>query len=180
MNKRLLCTLFVLALFGLSVSASANDEAAVSSTVDRFYKLHRSRSGLMSTHELNLRKGWFTAELTRLFQNEIKREEEFVRKNPDEKPYFGDGFPFQPYEECVVNEKLVLNRLELGKVKLNGRTATIDVKFFIPEQCAADVPDPLLDSFQIELTRGTTGKWLINDWMFADGRLSAILKREKY
>ena len=129
---------------------------------------------------MNFLKPWFSAELTKLFQNEIRREAQFVQKHPSEKPYFGDGFPFNPYEECLVKEKIVLNRIELGDAKISGNNADIEVKFFIPNECRDQVNEPLIDTYIVKLIKGKN-KWLINDWIFSDKTsLLNILKREKY
>lgn len=171
----------ILTLIGFfSGLAFAQTEADEKSTVENFYKFYRTRNGLVSTHELNLLKGWFTAELTRLFRYEIKREDEFVRKYPNDKPYFGDGFPFQPFEECVIGDKIFLNRLETGAIKIEANKAIVEVKFFIPKECEDQVEEKLLDTYEIELLKSKS-RWLINDWIYADGkRLTEILKREKY
>lgn len=158
----------------------AQTEVDAKSTIEKFYKFQRTRNGQLSTHELNLLKGWFTVELVRLFRYEIKREDEFIRKNHNEKPYFGDGFPFAPYEECVIGEKIILNQLEIGKVKLEANKAIVEVNFLIPKECENQVNDKLLDTYKIELLKSKS-RWLINDWIYNDGkRLTEILKREKY
>lgn len=178
-NKHRFILSFALLLFASNLVFS-QAEAEIKSIVENFYKFQRTRNGQISTHELNLLKGWFTPELTQLFRYEIKREDGFVRKHPDDKPYFGDGFPFQPFEECVIEEKVILNRLEVGEVKITANKATVGVKFFIPKECESQVKDKLLDSYKIELLKSKT-RWLINDWIYSDGKhLTAILKREKY
>lgn len=155
-------------------------EAAAKSTVNGFYKFHRKRSGLISVHELNLRKRWFSIELIRLFRREIKREDDFVKKNPDEKPYFGDGFPFQPFEECVVNDRIIWNEMVIGTAKIKDGKAFVEVRFFIPKECEDQVSEGLLDSYEVELVKGKK-RWLINDWIYSDGqRLSDVLKRDEY
>lgn len=178
-NKYNIIFSLILLIFA-SIPIFAQSESDAKSTVEKFYKFYRTRNGLVSTHELNLLRGWFTAELTGLFRNEIRREDEFTRKNPDEKPYFGDGFPFQPYEECVVEEKLILNRLETEKVEITGNKATVEVNFYIPKECEDQVSEKLLDSYKIELVKSKT-RWLINDWIYSKGeRLTDILKRKEY
>ncbi len=176
-KHRFLVCLAIILIFSLSNFAQSQ---IVSETVEKFYKFHRTGSGIVSTHELNLRKTWLTAELTQLFRYEIKREDEFTRKYPNDKPYFGDGFPFQPFEECVIDNKIILNRLEIGKVEINTNKAIVEVKFFIPKECEDQVENKLLDTYKIELVKSKT-RWLINDWIYSDKmKLSNILKREKY
>ena len=163
-----------------SILTAAQTAADAKATIEKFYKFHRARSGIISTHELNLRKPWLTPELIRLFRYELTREDAFVKKNPDEKPYFGDGFPFQPYEECVVDEKIILNRLEIGEVKIEKAKAVVEIRFFIPPECEKQTAEKLLETYKIELLK-TGSRWLINDWLYADGkRLTEILKRKKY
>ncbi len=172
--------LSLILILWVNFSIFAQTGADAKSTVEKFYKFQRTRNGQISTHELNLLKGWFTAELTKLFRYEIKREDEFIRKNPSDKPYFGDGFPFAPYEECVIGEKIILNQLEIGKTKLELNKALVEVKFLIPKECENQESDKLLDTYKIELLK-TKSRWLINDWIYDDGkRLTEILKREKY
>ena len=176
-KHRFLLCLAIILTFSLSNFAQSQ---IVSETVEKFYKFHRIRSGIVSTHELNLRKTWLTSELAKLFRNEIKREDEFTRKHPNDKPYFGDGFPFQPFEECVIDNKIILNRLEIGKVEINANKAMVEVKFFIPKECEDQVEKKLLDTYQVELVKSKT-RWLINDWIYADGKkLSNVLRRVKY
>ncbi len=175
--KRLLTITLTILIFQNFVSAIETDPKIV---VEKFYKFHRTRNGALSTHELNLLKGWLTNDLVKLFRNEIKREEVFTRKNPNDKPYFGDGLPFLPYEECVVGDKIILNRLETGKAKVELNKAIVEVKFFIPKECEGQAENNLIDIYEIELQKNKT-RWLINDWIYSDGkRLTEVLKREKY
>lgn len=177
-NYKLIFGLLLVLFIPIFISAQAEKETK--ETVEKFYKLYRTRSGLFSTHELNLLKGWFTPNLTNLFRNEIKREDEFIRKNPSDKPYFGDGFPFKPYEECVVNEKIVPNKLEIGKTEISGNKALIEVMFYVPTECEEQVENKLIDTYKIELIK-TKNRWQINDWIYNDGHiLTEILKRKDY
>lgn len=177
-KRKIILSLILILSVSLSIFAQTEEEAK--NTVEKFYKFYRTRNGQITTHELNMLKGWFTADLTNLFRNEIRREEEFTRKHPDEKPYFGDGFPFQPYEECVKGEEIILNRIEIGEVKITANKALVEVKFYIPKECESQVKEKLLEKYKIELVKNKT-RWLINDWIYDDGKkLTNILKREKY
>jgi hypothetical protein len=159
----------------LGASVFAQKQTAVE-TVNSFYKFHNSRSGIFSLHEVKLRKRWLTAELYKLFLNEIKREDEFTRKNTDEKPHFGDGFPLQPFAECVIDEKVLSNLYEASEISNDAAKAVVEVKFYSPAPCGKK----LLDAYKIELVK-TKNVWLIADWIYADGaRLSDDLKRKEY
>jgi len=167
----------LLLFFGMTVYAQ---NKGASETVKSFYKFHLSRSGIFSLHEVKIRKRWFTGELYRLLLFELTREDEFTRKNPSEKPFFGDGFPFEPLEECVVNEKIVPNVYEIREVSATTNKAIIEIKFFVPKECEDQVEEKLLDSYQLELLK-IRNIWQINDWIYRDQeKLSTTLKREKY
>lgn len=172
-----------LLLFGLmlliSMSVFAQKQSA-SETVQSFYKFHLSRSGLFSLHEVKLRQRWFTSELNRLLLFELKREDEFTRKHPDEKPHFGDGFPFEPLEECVVGEKIIRNLYQTKEISVDSKRAVVEIKFFMPKECQSEKEDSLIDTLKIELLK-TKNSWLINNWIYSDeSKLSDDLKREKY
>jgi hypothetical protein len=176
-KQRFWLALALTPMFGLSVFGQNKNP---SETVISFYKFHLARSGIFSLHEVKIRKRWLTAELYRLLLYEIKREDEFTRKNPSDKPFFGDGFPFEPLEECVDGEKVIRNLYEIKEVSADANKAIVEVKFFIPKECEDDVEKRLLDVYQIELLK-VRNIWLINDWIYADkGKLSETLKREKY
>lgn len=166
----------LLFLFAFDTGVSGQQRSAVE-TVKSFYKFHNSRSGIFSLHEVKLRKRWFTAALYNLFLNEIKREDEFIRKNPSEKPHFGDGFPLQPFAECVIGEKVLNNLYEAFETVSNEPAkAFVEVKFYSPEICKKQ----LLDTYKIELIK-MKNVWLINDWIYSDGsRLTEDLKRKDY
>lgn len=172
MRKILLISALIFA-FALGVSAQKSGAAE---TVKSFYVFHNSRSGLFSLHEVNLRRKWFTAELYKLFLNELKREDEFTEKNPTEKPHYGDGFPLQPFSECVDGEKVIVNTFEVKEISSDAATATVEVKFYSPEKCKKE----LIDTYKVELVK-TKSVWRISDWIFPDKkRLTDDLKRKEY
>jgi hypothetical protein len=176
LEKRRFLFAIILTFFLSSFSfAQTKDDAKL--TVEKFYKFYRTRNGLMSTHELNLIKPWFTIELTKLFQNEIKREVEFSKKNWNEKPHFGDGFPFNPYDECVNDGKVVLNNIEISEVTIDVTKAMVEVKFSQPKECD---DSEYIDTYKIELLK-SKNRWLINDWIYQDDtKLTDDLKRKDY
>lgn len=163
----------LISAFALSVSAQKQNAAE---TVKSFYTFHNTRSGLFSLHELNLRRKWLTPELYKLFLNELKREDEFTKKNPSEKPHYGDGFPLQPFSECVDGETVINNTFEVKEISSDASKATIEVKFYSPEKCKKE----LIDTYKVELVK-TKNTWLINDWVYSDGaKLTDDLKRKVY
>jgi hypothetical protein len=144
--------------------------------VESFYNFHRARSGIFDASEVDLHKKWFSAELNTLFQNELKREKEFLEKNPTDKPHFGDGFPFKPYEECSINGKSVKNDFKIGETIENANKTLVEVKFYQPKECNGE----LIETYKVELIKNKK-IWLINDWIYSDNkRLSEDLKRAEY
>jgi hypothetical protein len=166
----------LITIFFVSTFAFGQTNTDVKSTVEKFYKFYRTRNGVVGTHELNYLKPWFTRDLTKLFQTEIKREAEYIKKNHDDKPHFGDGFPFNPYEECVVKNNVILNIIKVGEPKIDVTEAIVEVTFTQPKECG----EAEIDIYQIELSK--YGKrWLIKDWIYSDGkRLTDDLKRKDY
>lgn len=162
-------------LLSLSTSIFAQKQDA-SATVEAFYKFHLSRSGIFDAGEVKARKKWLTDDLNKLFQTELQREKEYLKAHPTDKPHFGDGFPFQPFEECENAGKLIKNTYAVGAPTIKGERATVEVKFYRPKECGGD----LIDTYKVELAK-SKGKWLIDDWLYADARtLTEDLKRTNY
>jgi len=158
-----------------AANAPAQKESA-SVFVASFYKFHRVRLRDFNAGEVNLHKRWFTADLNRLFQNELKREKEYLKQNPTDKPHFGDGFPFAPLEECASNGKSVKNVLKTGATTADGDKTLVEITFSQPKACGG----ASIETDRVELVKNKGG-WLISDWIYADGkRLSEDLKREEY
>ena len=172
-QKAGLITILLILTFTLSVFAQK--QGAVE-TVKSFYVFHNSRSGIFSLHEVRLLRKWFTVELYNLFLNELKREDEYIRKNPTDKPHYGDGFPLQPFSECVEGETVIINTFEAKEISADASKATVEVKFYSPEKCKKE----LIDTYKVELVK-TKKIWLINDWIYSDNkRLADDLKRKDY
>jgi len=162
-------------LMFLSANVFAQKQTATA-IVESFYKFHRARSRAFKASEVNLHKKWFTAELNRLFANELKREKEYLKQNPTDKPHFGDGFPFLPFEECSSGGKLVKNVLKIGTETIRKSIAIVEVKIYQPKQCGGE----LSETYKVEL-KNIKGVWLIDDWIYSDGeRLTEDLKRAEY
>jgi len=172
-----------LSIILLMLSANVfSQKQSAEAFVESFYKFHRARSGGFNTEELLAHKKWFTAELYELFQNELKREAEYLKENPTNKPYFGDGLPFTALEECYVEGKGIKNVLKIGKTSAKENKTLVEVKFYQPKVCEGH----FIHAYKVELVKNE-GSWLINDLIYLndqtmaeEGRLTADLKREKY
>lgn len=179
MKTKIFFLSIILLLLSSSIFAQKQSAAAF---VESFYEFHRARSGGFNAEELDAHKKWFAAELYKLFQNELKREAEYLKENPTDKPYFGDGLPFTALEECYVEGKEVKNVLKIGKISSKENKTLVEVKFYQPKACEGY----FIHAYQIELVKNEKS-WLINDLIYLndetmseEGRLTEDLKREKY
>lgn len=163
----------VLIALSTGVFAQKQDAAA---TVEAFYKFHLARSGVFKASEVKAYRRWFTDDLNRLFQIELQREKEYLKKYPTDKPHFGDGFPFQSLDECDSGGKLIKNTYTVSPATMKNNRATVEVRFSHPKECGG----ALIDVYKVELVN-TKGKWLIDDWLYADAKtLTEDLKRAEY
>lgn len=161
----------------LTLSESVlSQNSTPSAAVESFYRFTRTGSGIFNTKEVKSRSKWFTAELNSLFLNELKREAEYLKANPTNKPYFGDGFPVEPVDEpCDANGKQYLRKYAVKSKSTNGNAAQVEVKFFYPAQCNLETI-----VYLIYLKKSKT-RWLINDLRYPDGgTLAADLRRKEY
>lgn len=145
-------------------------------TVSAYYKFNATRSETFNKKGLDARRSWFSAQLNRLFDTELRRERAYLKKSPTDKPHFGDGFPFIPSDECYRMGKFYPHRVVTGTARTRGNRSEVDVKFYLSKVCGGD----FITTFKVGLIR-SRGKWLIDDWTFDDGsKLSDDLKREEY
>ena len=173
MKTKIFFLSIILAVLSANVFAQKQSATAF---VQSFYKFHRARSGVFKASEVNAHRRWLTAELNGLFRNELKREKEYLKANPTNKPHFGDGFPFAPFEECMKGGKSVRNDLKFGAETTDSNKTLVEVAFYQPKACGGD----LIHAYKVELVKNK-GVWLINDFIYEDGeRLSDDLKRAEY
>ena len=169
---------FIFLLISL-VLCSANTFAQKQSAeafVESFYKFQRSRSGTFNAAEVNAHQRWFSAELNKRLQNELKREKEYLKKNPTDKPFFGDGLTFEPLDECYKMGKFYNHLYKIGAPITTGNKTIVEIKFSNPKVCGGD----FIDTYKVELLK-SKGVWLINDFIYSDGKtLSGDLNRTEY
>ena len=168
--------LAILAFALLSFTASAQTNSPVAAT-NAFYKYDRSHSQTFNRRNIDARKQWFSAELYSLFQNELKREAAYLKKNPTDKPYFGDGLPFQPYDEtCKANRREVHKSLVVKSAFQKGSRAAVTATFAFPKPCK----DPDDTTYTIGLIK-SRGNWVIDDVNYGeDTTLKERLNRKEY
>ena len=165
----------------LSVFLVAADAAGQTpgpkATIEAFYRYDQSHSQIFDRAAIEARKRWFSAELYRLFQNELRRQAEYLKTNPTDKPYFGDGLPFRPLDEtCATGSSGVRRKVSLKQDFQTGNRSVVLATFAYPKPC--ENPDPI--TYTIGLVRGKTG-WQIDDMNYGeDTSLKQRLKRKEY
>src|SRR5437868_5381870 len=138
MKTKIIGVAIVLILSSVNLFAQKQSAAAF---VESFYKFHRAHSDVFNVSELILYKKWFSAGLNKLFQYELKRERAYLKKNPTNKPHFGDGLPFMPVDECYRMGKYYRHVFKLGAVMTAGGKTIVEVKFYNQKVCGGDYLD---------------------------------------
>ena len=168
--------LFFAFLGALGGHVFAQDNTPVSA-VKAFYAFHRTHHSELSRSSIEARKKWFSPTLYKLFQREIKRQNEFLRKHPDEKPYFGEGLPFQPWDEtCSVGKTQLHKKLTVKPDAQDADVATVRLIFAFPPPCKT----PDTTEYTMQMVR-IGGVWVIDDLSYDDGStLAKDLSRVDY
>ena len=162
MQKRTLLVALAL-IFSASAAAQTSGPEA---TVRAFYAFSNTHSSMFNRRHVESRKQWYTPGLYSAFQEQLKEDETHLRKNPTDKPYFGDGLTFRPLDEpCESNGKSYKRVQRLSKTEIVESRARVDVSFAYPKACTAG-GEPIVYSVQL---RRIGGKWLIDDWSYAEG-----------
>jgi hypothetical protein len=174
--KKRIATASIHAILVLTGSIFAQTSTPLSA-VSSFYKYDRSHSQIFSKAAIESRKKWFTPDLYQLFQNELRREKVYLKKNPTDKPYFGDGLPFQPIDEtCGPGGKGRHKALTFRAGDRTAMNASVQAIFAFPRPCK----DPDTTIYTIRLIK-TRRAWLIDDVQYeGDRSLVADLKRKDY
>jgi hypothetical protein len=163
-------SLFVLVAMVSTFGQGGSPKAAI----EAFYKFDQSHSQTFNRQNIVARKQWFTPELYRLLLNELKRDAEYLKKNPGDKPYFGDGLPFQPLQEKCEAGKGRVVRIKQDFLK-DDRAVEL-AGFVYPKPCKD--PDPVV--YTIGMFK-VGGKWVIDDINYGeDTTLKQRLKRKEY
>lgn len=142
-----------------------------------FYKFDRMQSQIFNLKNIDARKRWFSDELYQLFLKELKRESEYLKANPTDKPHFGDGLPFRPLEEvCEVGGKSYKRTISYGRVTIKGEVGNVDVYFKYPKACS--IPDIL---YALNMEKEDR-RWVISDIRYFTGDTSLVedLNRREY
>ena len=145
--------------------------------VKSFYAFDRTHSQYFSRTAIDARKKWFSDDLYKLFLYELKRQNEFERKHPNEKTYFGEGLPFKPYDElCTVGKLKLHKQLSFRPDAEDTNIATVQITFAFPAPCK----DPDATVYTFQMVKSGTG-WVIDNVIYdKDSNLVADLKRKDY
>jgi hypothetical protein len=168
--------LFVL-VAALSIAAIAQ-QSTPTAAVTSLYKYDRSHPDAFTRRNIDTRKQWFSPELYRLFQNELRREAAYLKKNPTNKPYFGDGLPFQPYDEtCKAGRREFRRGLTIKQEFQRGSRAAATATFAFPRACR-DGGDAIVYTIGLIKVRE---RWVIDDVNYGeDTTLKQRLRRKDY
>jgi hypothetical protein len=163
-------------LFTISFAIVAQNDTP-KNTVASFYKFDRSNSQTFERKAIDARKGWFSPELYALFLKELEREKAYLKQQPTDKPFYGDGLPFQPFDEvCKEGKKNVHKQLTIGKQHEEEESATVKIVFAFPKPCKE--PDPT--EYTIRLVKSRNG-WVIDNVIYsAESNLVKDLNRTDY
>lgn len=163
-------------LIGLSLNLFAQNTSPVAA-VRSFYVFDRAHSQTFDRKAIDERRKWLSESLYKLFLNELKREKEYLRKNPTDKPYFGDGLPFQPIDETCTSGKRVYHKaISIKPDARDGSFATVNAIFAFPPPCTE--PDKTVYNIAL-IKRGKM--WLIDNVIYEGARdLVSDLKRKDY
>jgi hypothetical protein len=171
---RILFTPVLVLFVCFASSAEAQSPAA---RVKAFYQFDHSHSQIFNRRNIDARKQWFSKELYGLFLYELKREAAYIKRNPTDKPYFGDGLPFQPIDEtCKAGRRNLHRTVVVKPADVMGDRAVVTASFPFPKPCKdTDAP-----TYAIGLVRhGRT--WLIDDINYGEDRtLKQDLTRKEY
>ena len=173
--SRLMLSIAIVAALSVCAAAQQNTPKA---TIEAFYKFDRANSQAFNRANLDARKAWFSPELYKLFENELKREAEYLKANPSEKPFFGDGMPFQPLDEaCKVGTTEVRRGLVVKQEFQRTAHAAVTATFAYPKTCK-EGGEPVV--YTIGLVK-SNGRWVIDDVNYGeDTSLKQRLQRKEY
>jgi len=163
-------------LFTISFAAFAQNSSP-KTTVTSFYKFDRSHSQTFERKAIDARKGWLSPELYALFIKELEREKEYLKQNPTDKPFFGDGLPFRALDEsCTEGKRSVRKQLTIGEQVEEEAEATVKVAFAFPKPCK----EPDVSEYTIRLVKSKSG-WVIDNVIYsAESNLVKDLNRTSY
>jgi hypothetical protein len=165
-------------IIAITSLVALGQSAAPDATVRAFYAYSNARSSTFNRRHIELRKKWYTPALYAAFLKQLQEDEAYLKSNPGDKPFFGDGLDFRPLDErCEVGDRSYKRVQSVYRSQMTTSRAEVEVKFAYPAACTHGY-QPII--YKVNLQK-VGGKWLINDWTYEDGRtLIGEMKSHKY
>jgi hypothetical protein len=161
MNKKLILLIVLVQVCALSAMSQMRDPAA---TVAAFYRFSDARSDIFNRRHIESRKQWYTTRLYNAFWRQLREDREYLKNNPTDKPFFGDGLDFEPlHESCEAAGRSYKWKRSFGKAEVKGSTARVDVTFAYPPVCKIEPT-----RYRMKLQK-VSGRWLVDDLIYPDG-----------
>ena len=137
-------------------------------TVREFYKFHFKHKDIFIAKEVSQRRRFLTRNLQIYFNDELKRQDRYIKKYPHNKAYF-EGLGFTPLEFCSTG-------YSISNSKFYHPTAIVGIKF----KTVCDQNDTNFIQYKLKLIK-IDGKWLIDDVIEPDGEtlIDAFKKAKK-
>lgn len=173
-KKRTILLIALSAVLAASASGQTSDPV---SAVRAFYAYDSKASPVFNRRNLDSRRRYLSPRLYNLFRQELRKESAFLKANPGEKPFFGDGFPFRPIDEpCQADGRLIDRRYSVAAMRrYRGPRVDVPVRFAYPRPCNLEA---LI--YKARVIRSGS-RWLIDDIVFEDGStLSDTMKNNRY
>lgn len=104
--------------------------------------------------------GILTDDLVKAIDVANKKDDDYVKKNPDEKPPLGDGIPWQSAPDYA-------DRCDIGLVTLSKTDAKVELKYSFKDYPEANFSDVLILK-KVPVEGFDDGVWRIDDVFFPD------------
>lgn len=105
--------------------------------------------------------GILTEDLMKAIDVANKKDDDYVKKNPGEKPPLGDGIPWQSAPDYA-------DRCDIGLVTLSKTDAKVELKYSFKDYPDANFTDVLILK-KIPVEGFNDGVWRIDDVFYPDG-----------
>lgn len=174
MKRNTLLTIFIVTSALAKTAAAQIPDPAV--YVQAFYAFEMKAPQSFDKRNLVRRQKWLSPRLYDLFRAELRKQNAHLKTHPDDKPFFGDGFPFRPIDEvCDSNGRSYKRQYRVQAGKTRSGQHTVTVRFSYPKPCG-----PMTIIYRLKLIRAGS-RWLIDDVIFDDGSsLSAAMREHRY
>ncbi len=162
--RRLLASWF-LCLAALSAQAQPQNEVAARNAVSSFYRSHIKQQKLFTARSVRLWRSSITPELYQALLYELKRQANYLRANPGNKPFFEGGDPFIEFSDGYPTA------FSIGRIIILGGKAYTKLSLAFTNSTGK-----WKDYDSLALQR-INGRWLVSD---RGSNLLKTLRRRKY